>query len=423
MAQSWAQTFNIFVRFRWAGKFWTLWMATLATNLADGVFKLSLPLLAASLTTSPGQVAGVAFVLSLPWLILALPAGAWADRTDRRRLIIGANALRVTVLSGLVVAIGLDQLSLPFIYGVALLLGIAETVADTAAATVLPMLVPAPELERANARLVGGTTVMNEFLGPALGGALAGLSMTVAFGFSAGLYGAAAFLLLLLVGTFRPAATIRQPLLQEIITGVRYVWRHDLLRTLLIILAVMNLGWGGWLAIMVLYVVEPGPGGLSAFGYGILLTSIGIGGAVGAFLTPALLRRFGRRWGIAADIAGTFTMLIVPALTANPWAIGAAAVIGGMGGTMWSIVIMSLRQQIVPDALMGRVGGVARLFGYGGMSLGALLAGSLAEIAGIPTVFAVCAVLTGLLFIPFGRYLTPAALSLQSRQERVPDLQ
>jgi MFS family permease len=110
-------------------------------------------------------------------------------------------------------------------------------------------------------------------------------------------------------------------------------------------------------------------------------------------------------------VLGTFIMLAVPALTANVWAIGVAAVIGGIGGAMWGVVATSIRQQVVPNEMMGRVSGVIRLFGFGALPLGAALAGFVAETAGIPAVFAVCAAMNLLLFVPFFRGITPETLA------------
>src|SRR5689334_4973575 len=118
--------------------FWALWSATAASNLADGIFKLALPLLATRLTESPGLVAGVAFAVRLPWLLFALSAGVLADRLDRRHMMLWANVARVVVLSGLVIVLLMNAISLPLIYLAALLLGVAETLADTAGSTVLP---------------------------------------------------------------------------------------------------------------------------------------------------------------------------------------------------------------------------------------------------------------------------------------------
>lgn len=389
-----------------------LWTATALANLADGIFKLGLPLLAAHLTDSPSLVAGVAFAVRLPWLFFALFAGVIADRADRRRVMITANLSRVAVLGLLALTIASDSLSIPLLYAVALLLGIAETLADTASASILPSIVSSDKLELANAQLVGAITVTNEFIGPPLGGALAFLSLGLAFATSSGLYLAAAVALMLMAGSYRPAAaTHRPPLLRDLMSGLRYVWDSALLRTLAVIVAVMNIGWSAWAAVMVLYVVTPGPGGLSEFGYGLMLTSIGIGGVAGTVVAVPFVERFGRRWAIGADIIGTFLMLWIPAMTANAWAIGAAAVLGGIGGAMWSIVVSSIRQQMVPDDMQGKTAGVFRLFGYGSLPVGAALAGFIAEQISIPAAFAICALMTALLLLPFFRVMTPAALS------------
>jgi MFS family permease len=395
------------------GNFWSLWVATALANLADGVFKLALPLFALTLTDSPVLIAGVVFVLRLPWLLFSLPVGVLVDYYDRRQMMIAANFSRVIILSTLVIAMSLNMLNLLLIYLSALALGIAETIADTAASAILPSVVETQELERANARLVGVITVTNEFIGPPLGGAIAAIALVLSFATSSALYLVAALALLLMMGSFRPLHSQQhtRKILPDIMIGLRYVWNNPLLRVLTLIVTVMNIGWSAWVSVMVLYVITPGPGGLSEFGYGILLTSIGIGGVLGTIFAVPFLRRFGRSSAVAMDILGTFIMLLIPALTANAWAIGVAAVMGGIGSAMWGIVVSSIRQQIVPDEMLGRTSGVFRLFGYGALSVGAALAGIVAQIAGIPAVFALCALMTAFLIIPFTQVKIPERAS------------
>lgn len=380
-------------------RFWLVWLATVFANLADGIFKLALPLLAMQISTAPSVVAGVAFVLRLPWLLFSLFAGVLVDRLDRRQTIIIANLSRVLALGALVAAILLNWLSLPLLYAIALLLGIAETFADTSSAAIMPAVIEGEKAERANAWLIGGITVSNEFIGPPLGGALVLISLAAAFGGSSILYFAAALALLFMPGSFRANNSKAKPMLSELLSGLRYVWENPLLRSLVLIVAVMNLAWSAWFAVMALYLI--GEGGLSEFGYGLMLTSIGIGGLVGALISVPIVERWGRAWAIAADIFGTALMLLVPALTLNAWLIGAAAVVGGIGSSMWGIVVSSIRQETVPDEMQGRSSGVFRLFGYGALPLGAAFAGFVAEWANIPTAFAILAVLNLLLFIPF----------------------
>lgn len=387
--------------------FWALWSAAALSNLADGVFKLALPLLALRVTNSPAVVAGVALAVRLPWLLFALTAGGLADRLDRRGVMVGAHLFRVLILVGIVLAVQMGYISVPLLYGAALLLGIAETLADTAGAAVIPMVVPPRDYDRANAGLVGVMTVTNEFIGPPLGGALAALGLALAFGTSAGLYLVAAGALVAMVGNFRPTRTSQAPFLSEMWEGVRFVWQNRMLRTLAIIVAVMNLAWSAWSTVMVLYLVTPGPGGLTEFEFGLMLTSIGMGGVVGAVVAEPFARRAGRHWAVAADILGTFLMMAIPIFTVNAWWIGGAAVLGGIGGSMWGVVVSSMRQQATPEALQGRVSGVFRLFGYGALSVGAALAGVIAEYSSIPMVFVVVALMNALLVIPFFQDIYP----------------
>jgi MFS family permease len=382
-------------------RFWLLWTATVFANLADGIFKLALPLLAMQISTAPRVIAGVAFAVRLPWLLFALFAGVLVDRIDRRRMMIIANVCRTVVLGLLAVSIYSNALSLPILYAVALILGIAETFADTSSAAIMPSVLEGQKAERANAWLIGAITVTNEFIGPPLGGALALLGLAVAFGSSSVLYLVAAVVLLFMAGSFKPELRKASPILSDLREGLRFVWKDVLLRTLIMIVTVMNLAWSAWFAVMVLYLV--GEAGVSEFGYGLMLTSIGIGGLVGAVITVPIVQRWGCAWAVAADILGTFLMLLIPALTTNVWLIGIAAVVGGIGGSMWSIVVSSIRQERVPDEMQGRTSGIFRLFGYGALPIGAAFAGLVAEWVSIPMVFGICAVLNALLFLPFLR--------------------
>src|SRR6478735_8520465 len=82
-----------------------LWTSSGLSNLADGSLKVALPLLAVRLTDSPTLIAGLAFALTLPWLLFALPAGALSDRVDRRRAMLVANIIRAGLMAALAVAI------------------------------------------------------------------------------------------------------------------------------------------------------------------------------------------------------------------------------------------------------------------------------------------------------------------------------
>ncbi len=132
-----------------------LWVASAVSNLADGVLKVALPLVAVRYTESPALVAGLTFALTLPWLLFTLPAGALADRLDRRLAMVGANVARAVLVAALAaVALVPDAGSIAVLYVVAFGVGVTETLYDTSAQSILPQVVPrtAPPGQRAPLR-------------------------------------------------------------------------------------------------------------------------------------------------------------------------------------------------------------------------------------------------------------------------------
>src|SRR5262249_30266795 len=155
--------------------------ATAAGFFADGVFVVALALATLEVTRSPGLVAGVSFAARLPWLLLALHAGVLADRCDRRRILMAASFLRAFAIATLAVLCLHGAKHVVILYAVAFALGVAETLFDNTVHSVVPRLVPADRLESANSRMQAAEVVMQQFLGPSIGGLLAALGVAVAF--------------------------------------------------------------------------------------------------------------------------------------------------------------------------------------------------------------------------------------------------
>ncbi|MEU7318023.1 MFS transporter [Streptomyces sp. NPDC007083] len=394
---------------------------TAVTNLADGVTKIALPLLATRASGSPAQVAAVSLSLSLPWLLAALHVGVLVDRVDRRRLLWGANGLRLLALGILIRAAATDGATVPALCAVGTALGVAEVVALTAASALIPALTPPQGRERANAWIAGAETVCNEFCGPFVGGLLLAAGTGVALGSTWVSYLAASFVPLLLVGRFRAARETPVPdrpesVNRQIAGGLRYLWRQVLLRTMALILTVLCACWGAWLALMPLFATEAM--GVSAQEYGAILSALGIGGLVGALVVTRANRLLGRRRVMFADLVGTFVMMAVPALTTSVWAVAAAAFAGGAGGTLWTVNSRTIGQHLVPDSMLGRYNAVSRLFSWGAMPLGAGLMGLLAEWCGMRVAFLVFAASVAVVVLPFLRVLTPTALAEAFGTER-----
>lgn len=385
---------------------------TAATNLADGVMKMALPLLAARLTGSPALVTAVSLTLTLPWLLVALHIGVLVDRFDRRGLLWVANGMRLAAMGWLTSSAPAGGIALGELFTAGAVLGVADVVASTSASALVPAAVPPAGRERANAWMVGAETVGQEFAGPFVGGLLLATGTSLALGLIGASYAVAALALLLLVGRFRPAgpAPGAAPVSvnSRIAEGVRFLWHDRLLRTLSVIVAVLSAVWGAWLAIMPLYAQRTME--LGSREYGILLSALGVGGLAGALTVTWVNRVLGARRAMFADLVGTTAMVALPAVTTSLWAVAAGAFLGGMGGTLWSVNARTLTQRRVPDAMLGRYGAAARLFNFGAMPLGAALVGLIAELGGMRLAFGIFAVVTAATPVLFFRNVPRTSL-------------
>ncbi len=370
-----------------------LWAASTVSNLADGVLKVALPLVAVRYTDSPALVAGLTFALTLPWLLFALPAGALADRLDRRHAMIGANVARALLVVALAaVALVPDAGSVAVLYVVAFGVGVTETLYDTSAQSILPQVVPRTALPRANGRLYAAELTANQFVGPPLGGLLVAAGAAVAFGLPGALWALAVGLLVGLPGSFRPERTTRTTLRADIGEGLRFLWRDRLLRTLALMVGASNFASNAAFAVFVLYAVGPdSPLGLSEPAYGVLLTTMAVGAFAGSFVAERVVAFVGRARVLTLTVLTTAALIGVPAVTTSPWVIGVVNVVGGAGIAVWNVVTLSLRQRITPDALLGRLNSCYRLVAWGTMPLGAAAGGLLGEVFGLRTVFVVMA--------------------------------
>lgn len=119
-----------------------LWIGEVASTLGTRLSAVAYPLLVLALTGSPGKAGIVGFLRSLPYVVLALPAGVYADRHDRRRLIILADAIGFAAIGSIAVAAVSHALTFEQVAIVAFVEGSAGVVARTALGAALPRLVP-----------------------------------------------------------------------------------------------------------------------------------------------------------------------------------------------------------------------------------------------------------------------------------------
>jgi MFS family permease len=375
--------------------YWKLWTSSGLSNLADGVFKIALPLLAIQFTQSPTLIAGLSVAATLPWLLFALTAGALADRLDRRKLMLWANLGRAVLPALLVAGILLDLGSIWALYVVALLVGVAETLYDTSAQSILPQVVHRDQLSRANGRLYAVELTANQFVGPPLGGLLVAAGVVAGFAVPAALWLAAVGALFLVPGAFRTEREVKTTLRFDIAEGLQFLWNQKILRTLAVMTGVFNFASNAAFAVFVLFAVGPASEmGLSEVGFGLLLTTSALGALVGSFIAERVEARLGRSRSLALTILGCALFVGAPALTDNPYILGPAFFVGGVLIVLWNVITVSLRQRIAPNRLLGRVNSAYRLLAWGTMPLGAAAGGLLAQWLGLQVMFGIMGVLT-----------------------------
>ena len=149
-----------------APRYWRLWWASSISALGDGVTVAALPLLAASLTSDPRLVSGIATAGTIPWLVFSLHAGALVDRFDRRRVMFAMDLVRGAVTILIALSVFQHWVRMPLLYVTALTIGFADVLFGNAAQAIIPSLVETGQLERANGFQQASETAGRQFLGP-----------------------------------------------------------------------------------------------------------------------------------------------------------------------------------------------------------------------------------------------------------------
>jgi MFS family permease len=364
-------------------RFAVLWSANALSNLADGIAFVSMPLLAASMTDDPRLVAGLATLYALVRLLVALPVGVWVDRADRRTLMVTANLLRGGALVALALTVHLGVSSLVVLYATMAVVGTLESMVDSAAVALVPSLVDRDRLDTANSRIAAGQLVADELAGPPLGGFLFALAAAAPVLATGGLWALAGLVALALPvrGLARApsdAMVPRPSVSAEARDGIVWLAHHRVVGSLALVGALASVGY--MLPFSILVLVARERLGLDGTGYGLLLAFSALGGLLGSALAPRLRRRLGYRWTIVASLALAAVTLTGLSLTRDPLVAGVLLALYILHAVVWSICALSLRQRLIPDGLLGRVGAAARVLGLLGLAVGSALGGVLAAV-------------------------------------------
>ena len=356
--------------------------SNLAAQSAEQIGLAAAPLVAVVALGSGAGATGLLQTLhTLPFLLLAIPAGLLADRMSRPRLMAAAEALRVAALIAIVALAVPGMLTLPLLALLGFLGACGTVVYSVAAPALVPSLVPAPALAAANARIELARTVAFA-AGPALAGALVGWSGGApAFALAAALSAGA---VMLLAGVReppqpqQPTVSARHPL-DELRQGIAFVFRHPLLKPVFLTQLIFSTAFFMLHAVYVPYAVHHL--GLSAAQVGATLAAYGGGMVAGALLAPAIMRKL--PFGIVVAIGPIAGLAAAALMVATIWApsLPLAALsftLIGAGPILWVISTGTLRQTVTPAHLLGRVSAI-NIMAYGarpvGAAMGALVGG------------------------------------------------
>ncbi|WP_157250563.1 MFS transporter [Nonomuraea typhae] len=376
--------------------FRNLYLGSAVSAFGAQVGYVALPLLAlVELHAGPGEVGLLSALATISVLIVGLPAGAWIDRMRKRPLMIAADLGRAVLLGSVPLAAWLGGLTMGHLYVVAALTGVGTLFFDVAAQSFVPRLVGRERLTEANSLLVGTNAAM-DISGRSFAGVLVGAA------------GAPAAVLLNAVGYAWSALFLRGvPALEsvrdtppprmagQIAEGVRFVLGHATLRPIVLQGAMTNLGFPLYAVLLpVLVVTELG---YPEWVLGLYLAVGGVGTLAGSATAHHVGARLGRGRAVwIVSLITTPASLLVPLLDGGAWIwVSAAAwfVLTYRTG-LNNVLLVSFRQRVTPDELLGRMNATMRLVLMGAVGIGGLLAALIGELWGVRA-----ALWTGALFM------------------------
>lgn len=372
-----------------------LFTANILSNLGNGVSAVAYPWIASSITRSPILLSIIGLMATMPWLVFSLPAGVFIDRFARRSVIVFTDLIRGVITVVVALSIWGNESTIHIVKNVTkitlihthiglyilllvatFLLGCAEVLGNGASQTFIPLIVDTGQLETANGRMWTAESLMNNFIGPPLASLLLAASVFAPLMFDGASFFASAGFIGLIASSMikkQEISAVKPDFRAELKEGLSWLWHHPFLRPLAFILGSINglnaLGF----SVFILFAQEDLH--TSVLTFGILSTGAAFGGALGGFLSGRIIKKFGRAMILKVVILGAPIFLTAMAFSTAwelVWFISAVEMFFAI---LWNVVTVSMRQEIIPDRILGRVNSVYRFFALGSQPIGALIGG------------------------------------------------
>lgn len=367
---------------RLPNSYWRLFTSSTISNLGDGVVVAAAPLLAISLTDDSRLIASISFAAMLPWLVLSLPAGVYLDRHDRQKIMFRANLVRGIIFALIAIGAATKSINIYLLIIATAIAGVCELFFDMSSQAILPAIVDQESLEVANSRLYISQIISNGFIGLPFGAWIFVIAIGAPFGINA----IALILAGLLIRSIRidlepKAETPTNSFGADLKEGLAWLWKHDLLRTLAIMLGIANMC--GMFAQAVFVKFARDELGLGARGFGILLAAISVGSILGGLIGERVCKKLGATAAIILSYIVFAVSDVVPGVIPKIWSVALSGIIMAIAGTTWNVITVSMRQRLIPAELFGRVNSVYRFIGTGSTAFGAIIGGQIAYSFGL----------------------------------------
>lgn len=403
-----------------SANFWKLWAGQAISALGSSFTGFALPLIVFKLTNSALNLAYSTAAHFIPYLLFGLFVGAWADRSERRRLMIFTDIARALVIASVPLLAMLGALEVWWLYVVIFANSLSSIAFDAANFAAVPSLVDKNDIVTANGRIQASYSVMT-LLGPLLAGVVVAVMPVYDLLLIDSLsFVVSAVLLFLITVSFNaPGKERGSSIRQDVVEGLRYVFSHPVLRNISLMMALVNFVGVTIYSQRVFYATQQ----LGANDSQIAILSAA--GSLGVVLLSLLAGKLRKKLPFSkvalGALIGSGIVTIALAFTHTYWlALPLFALFSGLG-IMFNINTNSLRQAIAPNHMLGRVMSIAGVLAWSANPIGSYLGGLLLERTNnIPLVFSVIGI--GTIIIPVAFAFTPlgrAEQYLAPKQEHI----
>lgn len=375
------------------------------SDLGTRISGIAFPLLVLALTGSPAKAGVVEFFATLPLFVLTLPAGAFADRWNRKRTMIVCDSVRCLAYATLVAAIAARQVWFTHLCVVALVDGIGYVFVSVSERSALRHVVPDEQLPDALARNQA-REYASLLAGTPLGGVLYAAGRAVPFLVDAVSYFVSVISLLFIRAQLQGERTVApQRLATEIREGVGWFWRQPFIRTTSLLVTGSDFTLNALFLVVIVIARERGA---SPALIGAMFAFLGVGGILGAAVAPRLSRALPMRVVVVATM--WTVAALVPFIALVPGSVTPGLFYGAMFllHPTWNAVVGAYRLRVTPHELLGRVASVTMLLSLGSVPFAGLLAGVFLSTIGS----------TATVFVFFGVMLVVATCAFASRAVR-----